>query len=387
MNALRSLKRSLLTVSNSVGLFGLVANSTWRAHQLLILCYHGISIDDEHEWAPGLYMRPDAFVSRLELLRRRNCSVLPLGEAVQRLYDGTLPARSVAITFDDGSFDFHCRAWPLLKQYGYAATVYLTTYYCERNLPVFPLAISYLLWKGRGTRVSMPSSGRNVILIDTYSADGRRRAHESLVQYAQDEGMSAIEKDALAERLAGLLALDYGAMKRKRLMHIMKPDEVSEIAAAGVDVQLHTHRHRSPPQREAYRTEVAENRDRIASLTGQTPRHFCYPSGVILPLFPQWLGEEGVISATSCEPGFATTRSDRFQLPRLLDHSDVSLLEFDAWLTGMGALLPHRRVGFQPVDSQGRPALRRGAHDASPTPVRDDSTPASVGNSMENSSR
>jgi peptidoglycan/xylan/chitin deacetylase (PgdA/CDA1 family) len=356
---LRTLKLSLLNVSRAAGAFRLFRNTRRRGEQLLIICYHGVSIEDEHEWRPGLYMTPDGFAGRLELLRRRRCAVLPLAEAVRRLYDGTLPPRSVVLTFDDGNFDFYSRVWPLLRAYQLPATVYLTTYYCETNLPVFPLVVSYLLWKRPGLEFSFPLSSQGDVRLDTRSADGRRRTEQALVRFAHVEGMSAKEKDALAERLANILDVDYAEIRRKRLMHIMNPQEVREIAAEGVDIQLHTHRHRSPPDEERYRAEIATNRERIVALTGAIPRHFCYPSGVWMPRFSNWLGDEGLLSATTCEPGMATARQDRFRLRRLLDHSEMTPVEFDAWLSGLGALLPRRSVGSHAVDADGRPLLEQ----------------------------
>jgi peptidoglycan/xylan/chitin deacetylase (PgdA/CDA1 family) len=353
----------MLHGSNEAGLFRLLRESEWRRRQLLILCYHGISIEDEHEWAPGLYMSPKAFASRLEILKRDRYSVLPLGEAVHRLYDGTLPARSVVITFDDGAFDFHSRAWPLLSAYGYPATVYLTTYYCENNLAVFPLIVSYVLWKGRGAQIPFALAGGKHVTLDTRSPEGRRRAQNTLLLHGRDEGLSALDKDELANRLAETLDCDYAEMKRKRLLHIMNPREVAQLAAAGVDFQLHTHRHRSPLDRESYKAEVGHNRDRISALTGATPRHFCYPSGVCMPQFREWLEEDGAFSATTCTAGMATTRSDRFRLPRLLDHSSVTDVEFQAWLSGAGALLPRRRTRVQPVDDEGRMIIPRPAEE------------------------
>lgn len=356
---LRPLKLSLLNVSRAAGAFRFVRNTRWRGEQLLILCYHGVSIDDEHEWGPGLYMTPEGLAGRFDLLKRRRCAVLPLDEAVRRLYDGTLPPRSVALTFDDGNFDFYSRALPLLKAYQFPATVYLTTYYCETNLPIFPLVVSYMLWKRRGHEFTFPLGSQGEINIDTRTADGRRLAQQTLVRFADAETLSATEKDAFAERLAGVLGVDYTELKRKRLIHIMNPKEVGEVAATGIDIQLHTHRHRSPPDEQRYRSEISINRERIVAMTGTTPRHFCYPSGAWRPAFSAWLGAEGVLSATTCEAGIASARQDRFRLPRLLDHSEMTPIEFDAWLSGVGALIPRRSVGSHAIDTDGRPLIGR----------------------------
>ena len=57
----------------------------------------------------------------------------------------------MSITFDDGTYDFYKQAYPIVKRYGFPVTVYQTTYYSDRGLPVFNLICSYLLWKRRGT--------------------------------------------------------------------------------------------------------------------------------------------------------------------------------------------------------------------------------------------
>jgi peptidoglycan/xylan/chitin deacetylase (PgdA/CDA1 family) len=353
---LRNLKLTLLRAAKSLGAYRLARISPWRSRQLLILCYHGISIDDEHEWAPGLFMSTAQFASRLALLRRARCNVLPLGEALDRLRSGTLPPRAVVLTFDDGNFDFLERAWPLLRAHQLPATVYLTTYYSERQFAVFPVALSYVLWKARG-RQAVVTLGERGLAIDTRTGGGRQRARDEIQRHAQEADLSAGEKDTLVERLASALGYDYGEVRRRRLLHIMTPDEVRTLAAQGLDVQLHTHRHRSPLEEPAYRTEIAANRDRIVAMTGRVPTHFCYPSGVCMPQFGPWLEHEGVVSSTTCEPGMATASADFQRLPRLLDHAHMTDLEFEAWLTGLGALLPRREVGFTPVDRQGNLVL------------------------------
>ena len=363
---LRALKLSLLRAARALGVFSAAATSRRRSRQLLILCYHGISIDDEHEWAPGLYMSADTFESRLERLRLGGYCVLPLSEGVARLRAGTLPPKSVAITFDDGNVDFHRQAWPLLQEYGLPATVYLTTYYCEKNLPVFPVVVSFLLWKGRGKRAQVELPSGETVQVDTTSTESRDRAHSMLLAFAHDEDMSALEKDDLARRVARALDIDYDQLSERRLLHIMNPDEVRELALQGVDFQLHTHRHRSPLDEERYRAELALNSASIGAMTGAVPRHFCYPSGTHKPEFEQWLYAEGVVSATTCEPGIATRASHLLRLPRLLDHSSLTDIEFEAWLCGLGAVLPHRPIRNQEVDRDGHlviapiPAPRNG---------------------------
>ena len=117
------------------------------------------------------------------------------------------------------------------------------------------------------------------------------------------------------------------------------------MARAGVDFQLHTHRHRTPLDRLRFIGEVEQNRDLIAEMAGSGNRvHFCYPSGAVRDDFILWLKEAGVQSATTCVHGLATRDEDPFRLPRLLDQYGLGEEEFDAWLTGFAALLPRRKT-------------------------------------------
>ena len=138
---------AVLGVLRSAGIFNLVKNSRLRQQRLLILCYHGTSLEDKHLWQPNLYMHPQELEERFECLKKGSFSLLPLGEALQRLRAGTLPPRSGALTFDDGPYDFFRQAYPLLKADGFPVTVYQTSYYISVEWPVFHLICSYMLWK------------------------------------------------------------------------------------------------------------------------------------------------------------------------------------------------------------------------------------------------
>jgi len=350
---LRQAKLAALYFLKSTGVFELVANSSWRQKRLLILCYHGISLEDEHLWRPALYMEPQKLKQHFELLKATRCSVLPLGEALHRLQSGTLPPRSVALTFDDGTYDFYAQATPLLLQYGYPATVYLTTYYTAFELPVYNLIYSYMLWKRGGEVIA---NGAEIGIdgpLDLRTESARHEIVLRLLERTEREHMDTRQKDDLAARLANFLRLDFAHIKSRRILQLMQPREVAEISRKGIDVQLHTHRHRTPEQEDLFRREIQDNRKCIQEFIAKDAVHFCYPSGVHRLGFLPWLEKERVVSATTCDVGLATCDSNSLLLPRYIDNQTRTPIDFESWITGVGDLLAvHRaaRQSYLPVE-------------------------------------
>jgi peptidoglycan/xylan/chitin deacetylase (PgdA/CDA1 family) len=338
----KRMKRSALQASKYLGAFRVVAHSQWRRHRLTILCYHGVSLIDEHEWNPSYYLSASVFEDRMRLLRRGGYHVVSLKNGLQHLREGTLPEASVAVTFDDGMYDFYARAYPILAQYEIPATVYLTTYYSEFNRPVFGVFCAYLLWKGREKSLELGRLIPQAGAVDLRDPRKRRRAHQSIIDHVTRAGASARDKDALAARLAGELGVDYDAMIRERILHVMSRPEVIELAGKGVDFQLHTHRHRTPLNRELFLREIDDNRRHIRELLGYDASHFCYPSGMYRRQFLPWLREAGVESATTCDTGMADSHSEPLLLPRIVDGGQLSPIEIEGWLSGASAFLPRR---------------------------------------------
>ena len=315
---LRQAKLALFAVADAIGVNKLILESSWRKQRLLVLCYHGVSIEDEHEWNPELYIPAELLRQRLEELKRLRMNVLPLGEAIERLKAGTLPARSAAITFDDGNYDFYKVSWPVLSEFNFPVTVYYTTYYAEYNRPVFTVGLSYLAWKGKAA--STPN-----------------------LEEIMAKGLDAGQKDDLLRNFSAELRIDYDAFCAKRLLQIMTLAEAAELAKQGVDFQLHTHRHRVSKNREKFLKEIDDNRTRLGQVTAtKEATHFCYPGGYYRAEFPGWLAGHGVVSATTCNAGIAGPESQMHLLPRFIDTMYAPPVEFRSWLSGLAALLPHR---------------------------------------------
>jgi peptidoglycan/xylan/chitin deacetylase (PgdA/CDA1 family) len=344
---LGTIKLVTLRALKAWGIFKVVADSSWRRNRLLILCYHGTSLEDEHLWRPQLYMEPHLLEQRLEMLKQGRYAVLPLGEGLECLKAGTLPPRSVAITFDDGTYDFYRNAYPLLKSYGFPVTVYQTTYYMDYERPVFSLICSYMLWMKRGVVIQ---DGRVLGLtdpLDLRTEAGRHKVVLSLIELAERNHMTGQQKNEIAGRLARFLEIDYDALVARRLLQIMNKRELQEIARNGVDIQLHTHRHRTPEDEALFRREIQDNRERIQAVASSTPVHFCYPSGVYRPTFFEWLAQEQVVSATTCDAGLVSRDSQSLLIPRYIDHQRRTVIDFESWISGVGDLLAVRRAATQ----------------------------------------
>jgi len=344
---LRQIKRGSLQILKKTGAFKLVRDSEWRRQRLLILCYHSTSVADEHLWRPALFMSLPQFEKRLDILLESASTVLPLGEALERLWSGTLPRASVALTFDDGTADFYTQVYPMLKSRGLPATVYQTTYYSDFQRPIFNLSCSYLLWQRRG---SFFPAGKDLDLeepMDLRTEASRHAIVLKLVHRSFEQDLTGTQKDEIVRRLARMLGVDYQQLVAKRILHLMTPAEISELAKAGVDFQLHTHRHRTPNDAALFKKEIEDNRDRLREETGKVGVDFCYPSGVYQPEFLPWLKEENIRSATTCDTSLASAQDNPLLLPRLVDTARRSDLDYESWLVGVGHILSQRRKSTQ----------------------------------------
>jgi peptidoglycan/xylan/chitin deacetylase (PgdA/CDA1 family) len=320
------LKHSFLTMARSTGLASVARKAT--RSKLRILCYHGLWVTPGFQFGDCMFIPPEQFERRMAWLKRSGLPVLPLAEAVERLDDGSLPEAAVAITIDDGWVSTFTHMLPVLETYELPATLYATTWYAGRDLPVVNVAVDYL----------RAAAGR-------HDLDGA-------AQIAEIEALPVTERLAALRALGAALGVDE-AWLETRQFHIMSAEELAEAHRRGLDVQLHTHRHvQLDANVAALPEEIEENRAWLRAAIGDLPfSHFCYPSGSHHPEAAALLAACGVRSATLVTPGLNGPDTDRYQLRRFLDGRGISDAEFEAYLSGvlyyarpLGALL-RRHLG------------------------------------------
>jgi len=92
--------------------------------QANVFIYH--RFDDSR--FPSTNISGGDFQSHLEILHRQDFTVLTLGQIVDKIKHGeSLPQRCAAITVDDAYRSFLTSGWPLLKSFGFPATLFVST--------------------------------------------------------------------------------------------------------------------------------------------------------------------------------------------------------------------------------------------------------------------
>ncbi len=348
------MKRIIFSVCKAIGLFALARYLT--RGELRILCYHGFSYLDEHEFRPKLFMTADLFSRRMAQVASSSFNVIDLDTAVDRLNSGVLPANSLVITIDDGFFGVYELASPILLHHGFPSTLYLTTYYVQHSEPIFRIAMQYVFWKTNRQRSDLSGLVPGIEGEHDLEGEGGEHVLWRMIDYAEE----SLDEDARQSLLAALAQrLDVGAdsVFAQRRFSLMSVEEARQLQASGMDIQLHTHRHRMPSDAAEIDYEIRRNREVLAEISPHPKAHFCYPSGVWDEQHWPALKARGIRTATTCVGGLNRKGTPPLALRRILDAQNLTDLEFEAELSGFKDLL-RRAVGR--VRTQ---AITTGQHD------------------------
>ena len=288
----------------------------WKlgSNRLRLLCYHGVCDDrlaDAH-WMPEYFVTRSALESQLRYLKA-NAQVLPLGEAVERLKNDSLPPRAVCLTFDDGYANNIEIGAPLLEQYGMTATIFLSSAYIESGE-------FYPFLKLRLIRLNAPEAE-----LMSYKSNPLDRVMESAARWWPEV------KNHLSEDQHRTL----------------RPMTIAEVSAANPQVLAfgaHTHTHciLSNESLERRCDEIRTSIHKVAQWTGRPVRVFSYPNGEpgdFQETDKQVLRSEGVEVAVTGVFGANRRAVDPLELRRypVTIHHDAS--RFRGEVTGFRTVL------------------------------------------------
>jgi peptidoglycan/xylan/chitin deacetylase (PgdA/CDA1 family) len=259
----------------------------------------------------------------------------------------SLPANATVITIDDGWYATKIWAHKILRENAFPYTIYVTSYYSKKETPIFNMTVQYLFWKGKNCRLDLKNL--NIGLEGKFNISDNSKSNRlmnNIIDYGQKK-LTNDERINLARRLAGALNIQFGDLVHSRILNLLTASEISDLSQKGVDIQLHTHRHRWPLERGDAEIEIAENRSYLEPLVGKHLTHFCYPSGIWHLTQLPFLESADIASATTCDTGINYPGTNILALKRIVDNEVKSQLEFEAELCGFMSFLRTIRYLFK----------------------------------------
>lgn len=272
-----------------------------------VLMYHGV-MPDEVAQAEGdsLQVKASDFRQQMEFLKK-HYEVCSLHEAYAHLGEPGPKPRAV-VTFDDGYANNYLSAFPILRELGIPATIFVVT---GRT------GTSQMFWWDR-----LHLATRGVVAVEAAFTYSLRRLRPHAIEQQIDDYL----------RRLGLTA-DPTPTGHYR---VLNRDEITEMAASGlIEFGCHTHDHQSIHilSRQELETTLQDCNASLEAWAGPV-RYFAAPYGDYDDVHIPALRQFGFELALATDEGFLCSSSDPFKIPRLGIDRDCSLAKFASVTSG-----------------------------------------------------
>ena len=271
----------------------------------LVLCYHNVVPESAAQVGDtALHLSADQFTHQMQWLKR-HYRVVSLHELVDRLARGASVRGIAAITFDDGYAGVFVHAWPLLRDMGLPATMFI---------------------------VADAPAGRAAFWWDHPAV--AQSAHNG----ARDRRLHSLRGDRAA------ILSEVSAEPVQALPNTHLPADwpvVAQAAAAGgagggLDIGAHTITHRTLTtlsDRELTE-ELVTARAMIGAHTGAAPTLLSYPYGIWDARVAEAARRAGYRAAVTLDFGLNIHGIDPLELRRINIPASISPPAFAAWAAG-----------------------------------------------------
>jgi peptidoglycan/xylan/chitin deacetylase (PgdA/CDA1 family) len=260
-----AIKKILLHMIESLGGFQLLRRI--NKNDPVVLMYHRILQD---EFINGL--APQEFERQIVYINK-HFNIVSIEELLCDVKSNSVKPYSLALTFDDGHYDFYSNAWPILKKYNLPASLYITTGFVDGTTWLWPDLLKYILLNSNTAILQVENLGD----ISTHQKEHHISWHK-LGDYCLT--LSPEERNTLLYKLAAdakILVSDAP----KQPFHSVTWPQLQEMHSEGLVVGSHTVTHPilSSLSRENLHYELATSASAIQQHLGAVPAGICYPNG------------------------------------------------------------------------------------------------------------
>ena len=243
-----------------------LAGRMLRRPGVIVLTYHRIQGGDDS--LSGLPI--EMFAAEMRWVRD-NCDPIGPDTIVERARDPRGARPPVLVTFDDGYRDFHDLAYPVLKQLGIPAVVFLATSFLDAGGLIWTDEVQWTCLSTRHERVKLPwADGPPIELPDA-------AARAALGEQARAHLKTLPDADRRAAVEALVAALGRPPAREREMLTWDEVRATMDLTHFGG--HTHTHPILSRLAGDAAEREIRTCRDRIAAETGRVPTTFAYPNG------------------------------------------------------------------------------------------------------------
>lgn len=257
----------------------------------------------------------DVFSEQMHWLRE-HCEPIGPASLVECARQGRRQRPAVLVTFDDGYRDYHDLAYPILKDLGIPAVVFLATSLVDTGRTIWTEEVQCAVMASSVRQVSCPwSEGAVASLSDRASRRAwGSSAREYLKALPDEERCLAMEKM--------LDELGRPSWSQRQMLSWDEVRATRDLTVYGG--HTHTHPILARVDRSRAELEIRTCRDRILAETGSAPTCFAYPNGRSQDFTSETqalLREYGFTLSFSTIPGIAGPDSDWMAVKRLPTHN------------------------------------------------------------------
>jgi peptidoglycan/xylan/chitin deacetylase (PgdA/CDA1 family) len=251
----------------------------YRGRRGMALAYHQVLGSDRGPSTTSTQITLQDFTAQLEFIAS-TCRVLPAGAFVEAMKAGRLPRRACLLTFDDGFEDNYGLAFPILRRLGLSATFFVASGYVAQGRPFELDAVHDVLRLAPAqTLVEVdcrPWGGPALSL--PYASPGERFASYFRVTGLLKRQIRWPDRRAFVEYLADRFGVAVDLLRWPRMM---SPEQLREMAEAGMTIGSHTEWHASLAAEgpDEFARQLQTSRRILEDMTGRPVRFFSYPFG------------------------------------------------------------------------------------------------------------